>query len=92
MSLYDKLKCTQCGHPAHRHTGTHVEDSRTACRAKGILRCTCDRFHDPTEVPVNDDERALGLGGPELGLGADPDDPLGDDPPPGDDILGNDGS
>lgn len=52
MSLYDKEKCsgpTGCGHPRHRHTGTHVEGSRTACRqplGQGRAKCSCRAFKE----------------------------------------------
>lgn len=52
MSLYDKMPCSGpsgCGHPRHRHTGTHVEGLKSACRSKlgnGRATCACTRFKE----------------------------------------------
>lgn len=52
MGLYDKMLCTGpsgCGHPRHEHSGTHVKDSRSACRHKlahGRGACACTHFKE----------------------------------------------
>lgn len=52
MSLYDKMKCagpSGCGHPRHRHSGTHAAGSKSACTqpiGNGRSKCACQRFKE----------------------------------------------
>jgi hypothetical protein len=65
MSLHDKIRCAECHHPQHRHTGTHVKGSKTACvkRVSPTETCGCAQFRDPlAETLGNVRDAALALG------------------------------
>lgn len=61
MSLQDKEKCRDCGHPRYFHTGTHVKGSKSACRrrvlvARSPVLCDCTAFKLPTVIKMTREE------------------------------------
>lgn len=56
MSLYDKIRCANCGHPKFWHNGSHKKGRRTMCQRqvgeRHTDRCTCEEYvlPDPEEM------------------------------------------
>lgn len=52
MSLYDKMRCNNCGHPRYNHNGSHKKGRRTMClRQVGeshLDKCACLEFAEPS--------------------------------------------